>query len=222
MMRDLVANDFVLLSLAAQWTILLSLIAFVGGGLVGGIVAFARISHVAPIRATSRAYIQVVQGTPLLIQLFIWYFGLSLVGTNLPALVAASIALTLNSSAFFAEIWRGCLEAIPRAQWEAAASSGLTRIQQNRYVIVPQAVRIALAPTAGFMVQIIKNTSLTALVGFVELMRQGQMISNVTFEPLPIYLFAAAVYFVLCFPLSSLSRYFERRFSAGCSTLGRA
>jgi len=218
MMRDLVLNDFVLLTFATRWTILLSLIAFVGGGFVGGIVAYGRISRAAPVRAISAGYIQVIQGTPLLIQLFIWYFGLSLVGTNLPPLVAAGIAVTLNSSAFFAEIWRGCLQAIPRPQWEAAASLALTRFQQSRYVIVPQAARIALAPTAGFMVQIIKNTSLTALVGFVELMRQGQMITNVTFEPLPIYLYAGAVYFALCFPLSALSRKLERKFNASRST----
>lgn len=216
-MRELVANDYFLMIFAAKWTILLSLIAFFGGGVLGGILAFGRISQMASLRALSRIYIQVIQGTPLLIQLFIWYFGLSVVGTNLPSIVAASIALTLNASAFFAEIWRGCLQSIPKAQREAAASLALTRFQVNRTVIVPQAVRIALAPTAGFMVQIIKNTSLTALVGFVELMRQGQLINNVTFEPLPIYLTAAALYFILCFPLSTLSRYFERKFDASRS-----
>ncbi len=221
-MRTLALRDFFTLALAAQWTIMLSLIAFIGGGLLGAALALARTSRWKWLRLASGAYIQLAQGTPLLIQLFIWFFGLSLVGADLPPILAASIALTLNSSAFFAEIWRGCLQAVPRTQREAAESLGLTRLQSTRYVIVPQALRIALAPTVGFMVQVIKNTSLAALVGFVELMRQGQLITNVTFSPFPVYMTAGAIYFVLCFPLSLLSRYFERRFHAGRSTFGGA
>jgi len=214
-MRDLSVNDLLTLPGAALWTLALSLMAFVGGGLVGGLIALGRTSRAGWLRTLCAAYIQVLQGTPLLIQLFIWYFGLSVAGMNLSPLVAAAIAFTLNSSAFFAEIWRGSIEAIPRPQWEAAASLGLTRLQQINYVIVPQAVRIALAPTVGFMVQIIKNTSLAALIGFIELARQGQIITNVTFAPMPVYMTVGAIYFVICFPLSILSRHLERRFHAG-------
>jgi polar amino acid transport system permease protein len=221
-MRDLSWYDLLTLPVAAEWTLLLSLIAFVGGGVLGGIMALIRTSRLLPVRIFGAAYIQILQGTPLLIQLFAWYFGLSLVGSNLPPLLAASIALALNSSAFFAEIWRGCIQAIPRAQWESAESLGLSRLQQTRYVILPQAIRIALAPTAGYMVQIIKNTSLTALVGFVELLRQGQIITNVTFTPLPVYLTIGLIYFIICLPLSILSRYLERRFNVGRSAFGRA
>lgn len=221
-MRDLTSHDFLVLVLAAQWTLLLSAIAFAGGGIGGALIALGRTSRSKALRMLCAAYIQLVQGTPLLIQLFIWYFGLSLAGTNVPPLVAAGIAFTLNSSAFLAEIWRGAIEAIPRPQWEGAASLGLTRMEQIRHVIVPQAIRIALAPTVGFMVQIIKNTSLAALIGFVELMRQGQLITNVTFEPFPIYMTAGAIYFVICFPLSVCSRYLERKFNAGRAAVRRA
>jgi polar amino acid transport system permease protein len=221
-MRDLTWFDLLLLVKAAEWTLVLSVIAFAGGGILGGVIALARTSRLGPLRFIGAAYIQLLQGTPLLIQLFIWFFGLSLVGTNLAPIIAASAALTLNSSAFFAEIWRGSIQAIPRAQWEAAESLGLSRLQQIGYVITPQAVRLALAPTTGFMVQIIKNTSLAALIGFVELMRQAQIITNITFEPFPVYMTIAAVYFVLCFPLSLLGRYFEGRFHVGRSNFGGA
>ena len=221
-MRQFTSNDAVYLLLAAQWTVALSLMAFAGGGFVGAILALGRISRLAAARWLSVAYIQVIQGTPLLIQLFIWYFGLSLTGLRLPSIVAAAIALTLYSSAFFAEIWRGSIEAIPRPQWEGSASLGLSRAQQLRYVIAPQAFRLALPPTVGFMVQIVKNTSLTALVGFVELARAGQLVNNVTFQPLPVFGTVAVIYFLLCFPLSTLSRWLERRLHGGRAALGGA
>jgi polar amino acid transport system permease protein len=221
-MRDLTWYDLLILVKAAEWTLLLSIIAFAGGGILGGLIALLRTARWAPLRFIGAAYIQLLQGTPLLIQLFIWFFGLSVIGTDLPPLLAAAAALTLNSSSFFAEIWRGSIEAIPRAQWEAAESLGLSRLQQIAYVITPQAIRLALAPTTGFMVQIIKNTSLAALIGFVELMRQAQVITNITFSPFPVYMTVAAVYFVVCFPLSLLGRYFEGRFHVGRSNFGGA
>ena len=152
---------------------------------------------------------QLFQSTPLLMQLFLIFFGLSLAGYQLSALVAAAIALTLNSSAFVSEIWRGCIQAIPRSQWDGSESLGLTFFQQLYYVIVPQALRIAIPPTTGFSVQIVKETSLTSIIGFVELSRSAQLLNNATFEPLPIYGALAAIYFVLCFSLSMLSRRLE-------------
>ena len=200
---------------AAQWTVLLSLLAFAGGALVGLPVALMRVSPNRALRAAAGGYIQLVQGTPLLILLFLTYFGLGILGYKLAPLVAAGLALTLYAAAFLGEIWRGCIEAVPRTQWEASDCLGLDRFQQYAYVILPQAVRMAIPPTVGFMVQIVKNTSLASVVGFVELTRAGQIVNNSTFEPFIIFCTVAAIYFAMCYPLSLASRFLERRANAG-------
>ncbi len=199
----------------AAWTVCLSLISFVGGGLAGGIVALCRISPLRPVRWLTIGYIQLIQGTPLLVVLFVCYFGLSIIGLSLPGLVAASIAMIIYVSAYLGEIWRGCIESVPRTQWEAAECLALTRSQRMARVILPQAVRIATPPTVGFMVQIVKNTSLASIVGFVELVRAGQLINNSVFQPFQIYVLVALFYFALCYPLSAWSRRLERRLNYG-------
>ena len=125
--------------------------------------------------------------------------------------LAASIALILWTASFLAEIWRGCVEAIPKGQWEASASLGMGRLQQMRHVILPQALRIAVPPTVGFSVQVVKGTSLTSIIGFTELAKAGQVIANATFAPFTVYGFVALIYFVLCFPLSKSSQFLERK-----------
>lgn len=205
------ANHLQFLLQGAGWTLVLSLIAFVGGGLVGFLVALCRISPLRPVRWLSTAYVQLVQGTPLLILMFLSYFGLSIVGLSLPALVAAGISMTIYVSAYIGEIWRGCIQAVPRTQWEAAECLALSRVQRMRLVVLPQALRIATPPTVGFMVQIVKNTSLASVVGFVELARAGQVVNNSLFEPFLVYMLVATFYFCLCFPLSWWSRQLERR-----------
>jgi polar amino acid transport system permease protein len=203
------------LAYGALWTVCLSLISFVGGGVAGGIVALCRISPNRLVRWLAIAWIQLIQGTPLLVVLFVCYFGLSIAGLELPALVAASFAMIVYVSAYLGEIWRGCIEAVPRTQWEAAECLALSRAQRMRLVILPQAVRIATPPTVGFMVQIVKNTSLASIVGFVELVRTGQMINNSIFLPFQVYLLIAAFYFALCYPLSVWSRKLEQRLQFG-------
>src|SRR5579875_1093348 len=189
MFRRFSLQDVLFLIEAARWTVLLAAIAFIGGGTLGLGVTLMRISRDRVVRAVAIAYVEVLQGTPLLMQLFLWYFVLSLLlPVKLPALVVAALALTLNASAFFVEIWRGSVEAVPRTQWEAASSIGMSRMQQLRHIIAPQACRIALAPTVGMMISVLKGTALTALIGFVELTRQGQLISGVTFQPLKTFL----------------------------------
>ncbi|THU04381.1 amino acid ABC transporter permease [Lampropedia puyangensis] len=195
----------------AVWTIILSLIAFAGGSVVGALVALCRVSANRWIRWASYAYVQLIQGTPLLVLLFIIFFGLSIFGLSLPALVAASIGLVIYVSAYLGEIWRGCIESVPATQWEAAECLALTRTQRMRLVILPQALRIAVPPTVGFMVQIVKNTSLASIVGFVELVRAGQLINNSIFQPFLIYMIIALIYFAMCYPLSLWSRSLERR-----------
>lgn len=200
---------------AARWTILLAIIAFAGGGLVGGLVTLARISRNPVLRWCAAAYVEVLQGTPLLMQLFLWFFMLTLLlPVQLSSMTVAAIALTLNASSFFVEIWRGSIEAVPQTQWQAAASIGMSRMQQIVYIIVPQAFRIALAPTVGMMVVVLKGTALTALIGFVEVTRAGQLISGVTFQPLPTYLTVGAIYLILCLPLAELSNRIERKINA--------
>jgi len=199
------------LLVAARWTVLLSVLAFVAGGLLGFVFLMVRVSRRRWLRTIGGAYIELFQGTPLLAQLFLAFFGLPLIGIETSALTAAGLALALWSAAFLAEIWRACVEAIPRAQWEASASLGMTYPQQMRHVILPQAVQIAIPPTVGFAVQVVKGTALASVIGFVELSRASTMIANASFQPLTAYGFAALLYFVLCWPLSKASRLLERR-----------
>ncbi|MFS8980246.1 amino acid ABC transporter permease [Cupriavidus necator] len=202
------------LLLALRWTVGLSLIGFVGGGIVGLLLLVARIARVPGAGRGIALYVQLFQGTPLLMQLFLAYFGLALIGIETSALFAAALCLTLYASAYLTEIWRGCVDAIPRGQWEASASLALNLREQLRYVILPQAARIAVAPTVGFMVQVVKGTALASVIGFVEVTKAGQMISNATFQPFLVYSCVALLYFALCFPLSLWSRRLERGWQA--------
>jgi len=207
---DIVRN----LLLAARWTVLLSLVAFVGGGIVGLLALLLRTGKRPWARRLTQGYIELFQGTPLLMQLFLAFFGLALFGIEVPAWLAAGLALTLWSSAFLAEIWRGCVEAIPRGQWEASGSLAMNYVQQMRYVILPQALRIAVAPTVGFGVQVVKGTALASIIGFTELSKAGTMIVNATFQPFTVYAAVALMYFALCWPLSQYSKMLERKFHA--------
>lgn len=199
------------LLLAARWTIVLSLVSFVGGGIVGATLLFLRIGGPHWVRVLSRGYIELFQGTPLLMQLFLAFFGIGLFGIDVPAWLAASIALVLWTAAFLAEIWRGCVESIAKGQWEASASLGMGYLQQMRYVILPQALRIAVPPTVGFSVQVVKGTALTSIIGFVELSKAGSIVTNATFQPFTVYGLVALIYFALCWPLSKASQQLERK-----------
>jgi polar amino acid transport system permease protein len=187
---------------ALRWTAALSLIAFAGGGLVGMGLLLLRFTKLRGAATAVAWYVQIFQGTPLLMQLFLVYFGLALAGMDTSPLVSAAICLTLYASAYLTEIWRGCVNAIPKGQWEASTSLALNFTQQMRHVILPQALRVAIAPTVGFLVQIIKGTALASVIGFVELTKAGQMISNATYQPFLAYTFVGLLYFALCYPLS--------------------
>jgi polar amino acid transport system permease protein len=213
-MRSFGPSDLWFIVQAAQWTLALSLIAFVGGVLGGLAVALARTSELPALRRAAMAFIQVFQGTPLLMQLFLVFFGLPVLGLEVSPWVAAGTALVLNTSAFLAEIWRGCIEAVPRGQWEAAEALGLHYTARMRKVILPQAFKIALPPTVGYMVQVIKGTSLAAIIGFTEITRAGQIVNNATFQPLLVFSVVGGLYFVLCWPLSLWAGMIERRRAA--------
>lgn len=202
------------LLLAARWTIALLLIAFAGGGLLGLALLVLREWGGAGFGKAVGLYVQVFQGTPLLMQLFLAYFGLSLLGLDVSRWTAAAFALILYSSAYLAEIWRGCVESVPKGQWEASGCLAMSFSQQLRHVILPQALRVAVAPTVGFLVQVIKGTALASVIGFVELTKAGGMMANVTFRPFLIYGTVAVLYFLMCYPLSAYSQRIERNLHA--------
>jgi polar amino acid transport system permease protein len=200
---------------ALRWTVLLSLVAFIGGGAVGFVIAILRTSQSRILRWLAAGFIQIFQGTPVLLQLFLAYYGLAvLFQVQVDAWPAVAVAFTLYSGAFLGEIWRGSIQAIPRTQWEASACLSLGYVQQLRHVILPQAMRISIPPTVGFLVQLVKGTSVAAIIGFVELTRAGQLMVNVTFQPMVIYPVVAMLYFAVCWPLSLLSRKFEKSIDA--------
>ena len=199
---------------AARWTVVLSLIAFTGGGIVGLLLLIARLSKARGTDTFVSCYVQLFQGTPLLMQLFLAYFGIALFGIKTSAWVAASVALTLNTSAFLTEIWRGCVASIPKGQWEAAQSLAMNFCEQLRYIVLPQAVKIAIPPTVGFLVQVVKGTALASVIGFVELTKAGTMITNATFKPFVVYSCVALMYFALCFPISLYAKTLERKMNA--------
>lgn len=214
MIRDYGITEALFLLDSAKWTLLLTVLATLLGGLLGLGVALARTSNNKTLAKLATGYIATVQGIPVLILLFLSYFGLARAGFNLPPLVAASISLAIYASAYLGDIWRGAIQSVPVQQWEAAASLALTRAQQFRIIIIPQAVRISVPPTVGFLVQLVKNTSIVSIVSVVELTRAGQLINNATFQPFPVFITVALIYFAICFPLSWASRSLEKKFNA--------
>ena len=214
MIRDFTSNEFLAIVAGMEATIMLSLMAFVGGGLGGLAIALSRTAEFPWLRRAAAIFIDFFQGTPLLMQLFLVYYGLPVFGYHVNIWIAAGLGLTLNASAFLGEIWRGGIQSVPRGQSEAATALGLGYTARMRDVVLPQALRLSLAPTVGFLVQLIKGTSLAAVIGFVELSRSAQIVSSTTYKPLLAYGLAGACYFILCFPLSRASAALERRLAA--------
>lgn len=192
-------------------TLALALTGFIGGGIMGMAIALMRVSRSGILRTVSYVYVQLVQGIPMPVMMFLSFFGLAVMGFDIPAFVAAAVSMTLFAGAYLGEIWRGSIAAVPKTQWEAGESLGLTDFQQMRDVILPQAVRLSIPPTIGFMVQIIKNTSYSVVIGFIELTQAGKIINNAIYQPFLIFTIVGAIYFCLCSPLSRLSRGLEAR-----------
>lgn len=213
-MRTFSFQDIWFILQAAQWTIGLSMIAFLGGAIGGLSVALARTADNLIAQRLATVFIQIFQGTPLLMQLFLVFFGAPVLGFDISPWSAASVALILNTSAFLGEIWRGSIQAVPRGQWEAAEALGMSYLSRMRYVVLPQAWKIALPPTVGYMVQVIKGTSLAAIIGFTEITRAGQIINNATFQPLIVFSVVGATYFALCWPLSLWAGRIEKQSAA--------
>jgi polar amino acid transport system permease protein len=217
MFRPFGPNELLFLISAVQWTLALSTIAFAGGAIGGLLIALGRVSGFRALEILTIGFIQLFQGTPLLMQLFLVFFGAAILGLQVNPWVAASIGLTLHASAFLGEIWRGCIQSVPQGQKEAAVALSLGYWDRMINVILPQAAKIALAPTVGFLVQLIKGTSLASIIGFVELTRAGQVVNNATFQPFLVFSVVGAIYFALCWPLSLIATVLERRYSAAAA-----
>jgi polar amino acid transport system permease protein len=214
-LREFGSNEVFFLIMAARWTIALSLVAFVFGGAVGLVLTVARISPWKWLRVATSAWIQVIQATPGLMLLLLFYFGVNMLGVRIDAWTAAALAFTIGTSAYLAEIWRGCIQAVPVAQWEGAKALALDFPRTLALVIIPQAVRMALPPTVGYMVQVVKGTSLAALIGFTELAKAGTQMNTITFQPIAVFGTVSLIYFAICWPLSMLARHLEKKLHVG-------
>lgn len=210
------SEQFFSLLQGAGGTLALSALTFAIGGLAGLALALARISSARAVRVAAATWIQLIQGTPLLVLMGLCFYGPNIAGIgSVSALLAATLAMSIYASAFLGEIWRGCIQAVHKSQWEAAECLGLTRWQRMRQVVLPQALRLATAPTVGFAVQIIKNTSVASLViGFAELSYNTKVLNNSTFQPVVYFGSAALLYFAMSYPLSRWSLAIERKLNA--------
>lgn len=213
-MRALNFGDFLFLCKAMGWTLVLFAVSLVGGGTIGLVLALMRTSPWRAARVFSICYFRVFQGTPLLMQIFLVYFGSALMGYQIGAMVSAGIALSLNAAAFLGETWASSIQAVGKGQSEAARVLGLSYTTTMWRIVMPQASRIAIPPTVGFLVQMVKGTAMASFIGFVELTRAGQMINNATFRPFLIFGGVSLLYFVICWPLSLLSARLEERVAA--------
>lgn len=196
---------------AALATLQLALGALLIGLLVGLLIALARLSKNRKLSRFAVFYIEVFRGTPALVQLFIVYFSLTAIGIQFSSYNAAVIGLGLNAAAYLAEIYRAGLEAVPKGQVEAAKAIGMPKGQVLRFVLLPQAIRIVLAPIGNVAISLLKDTSVASLIAAPDLMLRAQDLSAVYFMPLEIYVLVGGMYFVMCYPLSLGVRLLERK-----------
>ncbi len=206
----------------AIWTVVLSLGGMFFGLLLGFGLALLRRSQHLLLRGVARLYISFFRGTPLLVQLFVIYYGLPELGLQLDPLPAALIGFSLNMAAYTAEIIRSAIGAIDRGQWEAAASIGMTPLQTLRRAILPQALRIALPPLGNSFISLVKDTSLAATIQVPELFRQAQLITARTFEIFSLYLAAALLYWILASVLSTVQERLERHYGRHLNERGQS
>jgi cystine transport system permease protein len=211
----LIAQSLPLLLKGLAYTVALSLFGMAMGLVLGFGLALMRLSPLAALRWPAVAYVSAVRGTPLLVQLFLIYYGLPQFGLELSPLVAAGIGFSLNMAAYACEILRSAIAAVDRGQWEAAAVLGLTRAQALRLVILPQAARTAIAPLSNSFISLVKDTSLAATIQVPELFRQAQLITARTFEIFTMYLASAAIYWLACGLLALVQGRLERRAAWG-------
>ncbi|PWK13341.1 amino acid ABC transporter permease [Tumebacillus permanentifrigoris] len=211
---DIVVNSFLpLLKAGVEFTVPLALISFALGLVVALLAALARLSGNRVLSGIARFYVWIIRGTPLLVQLFIIFYGLPSIGLTLGAFPSAVIGFTLSVGAYGSEIIRAAIQSIARGQWEAAYSVGMTYSQALRRIVIPQATRVAVPPLANSFISLIKDTSLAAAITMTELFRVAQQITATTYEPLVLYSEAAVIYLIFSTVLSWVQGWLENRFS---------
>lgn len=202
-----------LLSAGITFTVPLTIITFVLGVILGFIIALIRLYGPKPLVLFVKAYVWLVRGTPLLVQLFLIFYGLPSVGIVLDAFVAAVIGFTINIGAYTSEVIRATLSSVPKGQWESAYSIGMNWFQAMRRVVLPQAAKIAVPPLSNTFISLVKDTSLAAALTVPELFQAAQRIASVTYEPLILYIETALIYLLFSSILSALQEKLESRFS---------
>ncbi|MDQ2136576.1 ABC transporter permease subunit [Alcaligenaceae bacterium A4P071] len=202
-----------LLHAGLVFTIPLTIMSFSLGLVLAFVVALIRLFGPKPLVALVRFYVWLIRGTPLLVQLFVIFYGLPSVGIVLDPLPAALIGFTLNVGAYNSEVIRGAIESISKGQWEAAYSLSMTRWQAVRRTVLPQATRVAVPPLANSVISLVKDTSLAAVLTVPEIFQAAQRIAAVTYEPLILYLEAAFIYLIISTVLSWAQQKMEKRFS---------
>ncbi|GER65867.1 cysteine ABC transporter permease [Weizmannia acidilactici] len=197
---------------ALYYTIPLTLITFCIGLVLALVTALARISSIKPLQWIARVYVSAIRGTPLLVQLFIIFYGLPSVGITINPFPAAIIGFSLNVGAYASEIIRAAILSIPKGQWEAAYAIGMNYMQALRRIVLPQAVRVSVPPLSNTFISLVKDTSLASLILVTELFRKAQEIASTTYEFMLLYVEAALLYWAICFILSVIQQKIEGRF----------
>ncbi|MFL6558445.1 MAG: amino acid ABC transporter permease [Bacillus sp. (in: firmicutes)] len=200
-----------LLEGAVMNTIPLTIISFIIGIFLAVLTALARISQVKFFQGIARVYVSAIRGTPLLVQLFIIFYGLPNIGVTLDPFISAVIGFSLSVGAYASEIIRAAIISIPKGQWEAGYSIGMTYIQALKRIILPQAARVSIPPLSNSFISLVKDTSLASVVLVTEMFRRAQEIASTTYEFLLVYMEAALFYWVICFFLSIIQGYLEKR-----------
>jgi len=193
-------------------TLKLSLIVIATSTVLGILVGNIISSKSRWLRGVMRVYVEIFRGSPLLMQLFMGYFGVAYLGINISLLTATIMVFTLYGGAYIAEIIRSGIQSVPKGQWEAAGCIGLNKVTIMSKVILPQAFKISLPPLIGFYLGMIKDTSIASIIGYSELLREGKTIMNTTGHPFETYIVVAMMYFIICYPLSIFVSRIERRY----------
>ena len=209
---NLVVNSFPLLLIGAVVTIQITVLSTAIGFVIGLIVGVARISHLRPLRLLAEVYVEFFRGTPLLVQIFLFYFALPVItGQRIDPFIAAISACGINSGAYVAEIFRAGIQSVDEGQMEAGRSLGMTWLQTMRYIIVPQAFKRVIPPLGNEFIAMLKDSSLVSVIGFEELTRRGQLIIAKTYGSFEIWMSVAVIYLVMTLTISRFVAYPERR-----------
>jgi cystine transport system permease protein len=212
-LRELLFDAAPIMLRGAGYTLLLAVAAMLGGLVLGVPTALMRVSPLAPLRWPAAVYVSAFRGTPLLVQLFVVYYGLPSIGIEFTPVAAGVLTLSLNAGAYLSESLRGAILAVSQGQWRAAFSLGLGYAQTLRHIVLPQALRIAVPSMSNTLISLIKDTSLVSVITMTELMLVTKELISVTFRPLPLYVGAALIYWMLSLFFEGLQRRAERRFN---------